>query len=253
LGILVEAAIFQVTSYIPPDNNIFFHSFAFGFFAWYLYNNGALPVYRPVFLFIFGFLVLIFWSERYWMYLRNYLPASESHGMVIRKSASGENVVDKSNYVLDIKKERESAIPTSEWVFSDLPSFAKIRMPKSTADGMARLQQMPEFKGDKRPKVLNMTELTPLAHDLNFELEKGPAYPLWFHLGVGMFNKQLKMFDERVQKTYYDVVLFEHIDFLNNFYPFELRDELQKHYKKVDTFLAPRNPIGGDIEVYIRK
>ena len=31
LGILAEAAIFQVTSYVPEDNNIFFHSFAFVF------------------------------------------------------------------------------------------------------------------------------------------------------------------------------------------------------------------------------
>src|SRR5262249_25521064 len=31
LGILAEAAIFQVTSYVPVDNNIFFHSFAFVF------------------------------------------------------------------------------------------------------------------------------------------------------------------------------------------------------------------------------
>ena len=29
LGMLAEAAILQVTSYTPPDNNIFFHSFAF--------------------------------------------------------------------------------------------------------------------------------------------------------------------------------------------------------------------------------
>src|SRR6478735_10269399 len=31
LGILAEAAIFQITSYTPPDNNIFFHSFAFAY------------------------------------------------------------------------------------------------------------------------------------------------------------------------------------------------------------------------------
>jgi len=28
LGILTEALIFGITSYTPPDNNIFFHSFA---------------------------------------------------------------------------------------------------------------------------------------------------------------------------------------------------------------------------------
>src|SRR5450432_924877 len=31
LGMIGEAAVFQETSYVPPDNNIFFHSFAFAF------------------------------------------------------------------------------------------------------------------------------------------------------------------------------------------------------------------------------
>ena len=31
LGMLIEATVFQVTSYIPQDNNIFFHSFAIAF------------------------------------------------------------------------------------------------------------------------------------------------------------------------------------------------------------------------------
>lgn len=255
LGILAEAAIFQVTSYVPADNNIFFHSFALAFFMWYLYSQNALRFQNPLLFLSFSFLLLIFFSDRYWTYISRFVESSAPQGRVERKSPSGENVVDKTNYVIDTERETSVLfIPTSEWKFIDgMPSFAKVKMPQSTIDGINRIKVMPQFTGAKRPKVLNMSELTPLAYELNFELERGPDYPLWFHLGVGMFNKQLKMFDKRIQDNYYDVVLFEQINFLNNFYPFEVRRELQKHYKKVDTFLAPRNPIGGDIEVYIRK
>src|SRR5690606_29037428 len=39
LGILCQALLIQVTSYTPPDNNIYFHSFAFAFFISYLSQN----------------------------------------------------------------------------------------------------------------------------------------------------------------------------------------------------------------------
>jgi len=50
-----------------------------------------------------------------------------------------------------------------------------------------------------------------------------------------------------------DVVLFENIPILNNFYPFRIRDSLQLHYQKVDSFLAPRRPTNGTIEIYLKK
>src|SRR5690606_27462176 len=42
LGILAEAAIFQVTSYLPVDNNIFFHAFAVAYILTILI--GLLPI-----------------------------------------------------------------------------------------------------------------------------------------------------------------------------------------------------------------
>ena len=68
LGILVEAAIFQVTSYTPPDNNIFFHSFAIAY---------ILTASSQLFPFDFNTAkmtaaccvgVLLWWSSVYWKY-----------------------------------------------------------------------------------------------------------------------------------------------------------------------------------------
>src|ERR1700744_6483186 len=66
LGILASATVFQVTSYTPPDNNIFFHAFAFayiltGFFQLTQWN----PDTRPRLAWVLAG-VLLWWSGSYW-------------------------------------------------------------------------------------------------------------------------------------------------------------------------------------------
>ncbi len=132
-----------------------------------------------------------------------------------------------------------------------LKAFNKIYLPPTTVAGIQRLMQMPVMaKRDKR--VLNMTELTPLEYELGCVPEKGQDFPLWFHLGVSMFNRQADSFAVKIRQQVYDVVLFEYVPVLNNFYPFRLRDSLQTHYHKIDSFAAPRRPTNGVIEVYIK-
>lgn len=252
LGILAEAAIFQVTSYTPPDNNIFFHAFAFAFI---LANLAGLLSFKPEEwkpFFISAALVLLWWSGTYWKYLdrvfARFMPEPES-GIVV--SATGENVISRNNFMLEAADTTD--VPTSKWIYSPYKEFAKIYMPESTVNGMARFLAMPEIKdANGNAKVLNMTELTPLASITPFKLEKGSNYPLWYHLGVGMFNKQLDEFTGKVRNKYYDVVLYEFAPYNNNFYPFKLRDELKQHYRLVDSFLAPRRPTNAVIEVYAR-
>ncbi|PUZ20125.1 hypothetical protein GA0116948_11413 [Chitinophaga costaii] len=253
-GILVEAAIFQVTSYTPPDNNIFFHSFAFAFIfslllpllevrteSWKIFSLNAI-------------LVLLWWSGVYWRYtdriLSRFLPA-EGEGNGIVTSATGENVVSRRNYMLEFDS---TDVPTSEWIFSSLPEFKNIYMPASTVHGMERFLALPVLKEKGAAvKVLNMTELTPLAHAVPYQLERGGDIPLWYHLGVAMFNRQLEAYKTKVRNNNYDVVLYEYAPHNNNFYPFALQDELKKDYQLVDTFLAPRRPTNAVIEVYLPK
>ena len=268
LGILVEAAIFQVTSYTPPDNNIFFHAFAFAFIASRLQEQLDLKLERWSSFGVATLLVLIWWSGSFWKYLdrvvsrivpREQVIAGKENGVVVdssnyaiynpQVSVTGENVVSRNNFMLNSDT---TDVPTDKWIFSDLWAFHKIYMPPSTVQGMNRLMAMPvvkEKKGDL--KLLNMTELTPLAQAMPYKLETGSDYPLWYHLGVGMFNRQLEMFSKKVKGHYYDVVLYEYAPGNNNFFPFALRYELQKHYRKVDEFLAPRRPTNAIIEVFV--
>ncbi|RAJ06739.1 hypothetical protein LX64_01866 [Chitinophaga skermanii] len=251
LGIIAEAALFQVTSYTPPDNNIFYHSFAFAFIVSMLsqYISFNLNAFKP---FVLGAaMVLLWWSGTYWKYIdrvfAKFLPANE----IQHVSKTGENVVSKHNFMINLDS---TDVPTSEWIFTDIKGFEKIYMPASTVHGMERLIANVKTKFPQgAPKVLNMTELTPLAYAVPFNLETGSNYPLWYHLGVGMFNKQLDMFTAKVRANEYDIVLYEYAPTLNNFFPFALRTELEATYQKVDTFLAPRRPTNATIEVYMKK
>jgi len=231
LGILVEAVIFQVTSYTPPDNNIFFHSFAIAFILHRMHISGIFPLDKKWFFSICFLGIMLWWSGNYWKYLQRIVSRNlqeEDH----KASATGENIVNRKTYM--IKETPELGIPLNKWSFSKLPTLRGIYMPVPTIEGIDRLRKMPVFQNKSNVKVLNMSELTSLAVEIPYELERGTHYPLWFHLGVGMFNKQASFFEHRVKNQYYDIVLFENIPALNNFYPFRVRDSLRLHYNLVD-------------------
>ena len=252
LGILGEAAIFQVTSYTPPDNNIFFHSFAFVFIINGISNFARIDFSKKSVIICVFAGVLFWWSGVYWKYFNRLFPQSFAKTQAI--STTGENVVNRNNYITASAID-STVIPDSKWVLSGLPGFEKISLPEPTVSGMKRLLNLDVVKNGKALKVLNMSELTPLAVAIPYELDKGSHYPLWYHLGVGMFNREARMFEERIRNNYYDLVLFENIPGLNNFYPFRVRDTLINRYQMIDSFYAPRR--GGEtkgvIEVYIPK
>jgi hypothetical protein len=247
LGILAEAAILQVTSYTPPDNNIFFHSFAFAFILVFLADLLKLDFSRTKPLLVAMLGLGLWWSGVFWKYVQRVAGQILPSGSQV---STGENMVNRKTYMIH---HDTTEIPMNEWVFSGLRSFDKIYMPKPTADGIHRVLNMDLVKQNKNLKVLNMTELTPLAVEMPYQTETGPGVPLWHHLGVGMFNRQAEEYEQRIRNKHYDLVLFEYIPTLNNFYPFRVRDSLVVHYQKVDSFFAPRRgDTKGVIEVYVR-
>lgn len=247
LGILTEAAILQVTSYTPPDNNIFFHSFAFAFIFSWLSNYFNLDFYKLKNLFITGFAIMLWWSGVFWKYLERLTP--DVFARLVSKTSTTENVVNRNTYLLFPSE----AIPMNQWVYSNLKSFEKIYMPKPTVEGIDRLLKNPVVKNNKNLSVLNMTELTPLTVEMPYQLQTGPNIPLWYHLGVSMFNKQAGEYEKKILSKHYDLVLFEYVPHLNNFYPFRVRDTLLYHYQKIDSFPAPRKgDTQGTIEVFIK-
>lgn len=253
IGMLAQAAIFQVTSYVPPDNNIFFHSFAFTFILSLLANR--LPIqfdaWKPVVIATAG--VFLWWSSVYWKYIERFIvkPGKENYTYNTHNGYQYADVVNKNTYMIELDT---SAVPMNQWRTPRLHSFQKILLPGPTVDGIERLLQMELVKNNKNLRVLNMTELTPLAAEIPFELEKGSYYPLWFHKGVAMFDKETTMFTDRIQHNHYDLVLYEYIPYLNNFNPYKIREKLMASYRKIDSFPAPRNPSAQAwVEVYVKK
>ena len=253
LGILAQAAIFQVTSYVPLDNNIFFHSFAFIFIISLLSAQLSFRFdsWKPVLIATAG--VFLWWSSVYWKYIERFLfkPGSENYSTVIHNGYEYADVVNKNTYMIELDT---TAIPLHQWRSPSLRSFHKILMPGPTVDGIERLMKMDLIKNGKGLKVLNMTELTPLAAEIPFQLERGSYYPLWFHKGVAIFDKETKMFTDRIQNNHYDLVLYEYIPYLNNFNPYKVRESLMENYRRIDSFPAPRNPSANAwVEVYVKK
>ncbi len=254
LGMLFEAAIFQVTSYTPPDNNIFVHSFAIAYILDGISRLAAVDFSRSKNLAWLLACILLLWSGSYWQYLNRVtdriFPAKT--GALTTVAAAGENVINRHTYMLNqdtTHYEEESSWTT----LPGMPAFKKVYLPSSTVAGVQRLMQLPVVKNHGQRNILNMTELTPLEQELGCIPEKGMDQPLWYHLGVSLFNRQADSLCARITRREYDMVLFENIPSLNNFYPFRVRDSLQLHYNRIDSFLAPRRPTNGIIEVYTRR
>lgn len=249
-GVLCLATIFQITSYTPSNSNIFFHSFAFAFILNYLVEALKIDVIRTRLALVLSIGVCLWWSHIYWNYMqRIFIKSTKQTGIV--KSPTGENVVGMHN--ASIIESDTTIVPQGQWIGSNLSTLKKIKMPEPTVKGIERIMQMDLVKNKKDLRLLNMSELTFLAKEIPYTMETGPGFPLWYHLGVGMFNREADMFKQRIQNNYYDVVIFEYLPELNNFYPFEIRDLLKEQYKQVDSFYAPRNTNPGTIEVFVKK
>lgn len=253
LGILAKAAIFQVTSYLPVDNNIFYHSFAI------VYVLSLLTAVIPVNLntwktvIVFTACIMLWWSHTFWKYIERFVIPSkpESYTTHTHAGYTYADVVNRNTYMIEIDT---TAVPLHEWRLSSLPTLHKILLPGPTVDGLDRLMNSDLVKNGKDLKVLNMSELTTLAAEIPYKLETGSHYPLWYHKGVGMFEKETNMFTERITNNDYDLVIFEYVPYSNNIYPFKVREALMEHYNRTDTFPVPRNPSSHAwIEIYVKK
>lgn len=243
LCILGQAAIIQVTSYTPTDGNIYFHSFAFAFMLFYFSKHfETIKVWK---LMIFAVLIGLWWSDFFW----NRFLRERVEGLLVKDKFKREQVISKRTFLL---KDDTTKMTRSHWIVPELESFKRVKIPEGTAVGINKLMAMPEVK-KKDFKMLNMSELTPLAAEMGYALEKGASYPLWFHKGVSFFDREVKYFCDRVGNQDYDMILFEDIPNVNQFYPYEVRACIQENYNFRFKFLAPRVPEFSYIEVYTKK
>jgi hypothetical protein len=225
-GMVCMALITQVTSRLPEDTSTYFHAFAFAYILEGLSKKQQTSHLK--YLGMLGFLTFFWWSGVVWKYTSKFF------------SVQDQSVATAS---------QEAGI---EWGLSDFRVFKNVYLPKETIAGMERIKKLPVVQKNKAGlQVLNMSELTPLAHELGYEPMINQ--PLWYHLNIGMFDKQVQEFNARIEQKQYDLVLFEDIPSLTEFYPYEVQEALQENYELKDRFLAPRALGDSYIEVYTRK
>jgi hypothetical protein len=229
-GMVGEALITKVTSRLPTDTTTYFHGFAFAYIITHLHLKNYTK--KLSFLFLAIGLIIIWWSAMYWKY------ANRMFGLTAQEVKS--------------TPKNEKVFKSEVWKSTPFKVYKNIQLPESTIKGIGRIKNLDVVKAKgNNLTVLNMSELTPLAYELNYAPQKN--LPLWYHLNIGMFQKQVDHVSGQIKKNEYDLVLFEVVPGLDNFYPDEIRSNIQKHYQKVDSFMAPRKEGDSHIEVYIKK
>lgn len=240
LGILVQALLAQVTTYIPENAHNYYHSFVFVFF---LSQFTAFQFKRPLVFGSFLILIVFLWSHDYWRYGKRIMEKTFNV-----KQEVDYNYVSKKTWII---REEGASSDRSDWKRTPFRSLDNVYLPQETIDGMKRL--IAKWSGKSDLQVLNMSELTQLAYELDYTPLAGEDQPLWYHRNVAFFDRESRKTCERIANEAYDLVLFETIPLLNRFYPPEVRACLQEHYQLDDKFLAPRIPENAYIEVYVRK
>ena len=223
VGLLGQAIVTRVSSPLPTDHMTYFHAFA----VVMLISLTPLAVFMNEaknFVLVSVVIILSF-SPGYWKYIKGTLGVS-------------------------ISKE-DAAVPRNSdpWQPANFKGFDNVLMPKETVEGVEKLLALDISKKDSL-KVLNMSELTPLALEMNYT--PPVDQPLWYHLNIGIFQKQVDEFCRKVRSREYDLVLFQDIPGLVHFFPYQVRDSLEKYYKLENKFLAPRKLENSYVEVYVK-
>lgn len=240
LCILGQAMLVQVTSYIPHNVNVYYHSFAIAYLLHLPFNFKLEKIAN---LLAITVLLLFWWSADYWRYSLRLIDR------VYPGFSQADRSLDKvSKYTWFIPDSARTQKPL-RWKASTYRSFQGVLLPEETIEGIERIMKLPEVQ-NKNIQVLNLSELTPLAYEIGYTPLTG--HPLWFHKNVSLFDREIAQLNHNIRNRKYDLVLFEVIPNLNQFYPEEVRQALLKNYKKVDTFQAPRENPTNKVEVYVK-
>jgi len=222
LIILAETIITKETSRLPKDTTTYFYGFFFALFLTELFS--FIDFKKLKYGLTLVCLIFFLFSSKYWSYANRILK--------FKSTGTAKTTSAKPSYV---------------WASAPFLSFNKVYLPKPTITG---IKEILALNLPSNPKVLNMSELTMLAKEIPYEPLK--KVPLWYHLHVGIFDKQVEGLREAIEKGAFDLVLFEDIPNLDNFYPYALQTQLRKSYKLVTVFPAPRKDGNSFIEVYIK-
>jgi hypothetical protein len=224
---ILQSMVTRVTSPLPTDHMTYFHAFAFAGVACFLPWEKWSTTYWSI-----AFLILclsLLYSNGIWKYAEGRIPALGTDPLASQPNPA-------------------SSI-TTRWVEGTVPTLRHVLVPPETNRGIKEIMGLP-FLHKKELKVLNMSELSFLAYEIPYRPLTNQ--PLWYHMNVGMFQKQVDEFNRKIREGYYDLVLFQSIESLPTFYPLPILGELKKKYLLYDSFGAPRRLEDSSIDIFIQ-
>ena len=243
LGVLCEAFIYQVTSYNPPDSNYFFHAFAIAYLLGFAYKKIQLHTMWVTTIAIVS--MTIIFSENYWNLSSSLLQKIFPKSM----APPSKGVVSIDNYFSD----EEGAEKPYNWQKdNEFKSLKNITMPKEVLDGIRKMKALDVVKHKNDLQVLNLSELTFLAYELHYTPLRGQHQPLFYHVGVGEFDREVKYLENGVEEKAYDLILFETIEDWKDYYPSPVYKKITENYQRIDKFRGPKGFPRTYIEVFVK-
>ncbi|HEY3405724.1 MAG TPA: hypothetical protein VGK59_20210 [Ohtaekwangia sp.] len=245
LGILVQAAIIQVTSFSPAEGNYYFYTFGVAFL---LHRLSAHYETSKVWVVVVAVITIgLWWSDNYWKY------TSKVFQKFLAGSSDGRSSVTKYTWMpIDENADKYPLQLQHTWELSEFRTLKDIKIPPKTLEGIRSISKLDVWK-KKDVRVLNVTELTFLAYEFNYVPEHNPWQPLWHHKHVGLFDREVQYLCDQISKETYDVILFEPIPYLRDYFANEIGACAREKYNLVARFPAPKVDTKSSIEVYIRK
>ncbi len=244
LGVLVQALIIQVTSFSPDTVNYYFHTFGIAYIAYALKEKIS---FEKLWVAVVLIMVVFLWrSDQYWKYANRILgkalpsvfspPPSDAVSM---SSWSSKDTVEVAPVI---------------WENTSYRSLRGIKLPQNTIEGIGEIIALKDqVRSGEELRVLNMSNLTFLAYELGYEPEAGAEFPLWYHRGVAFFDREVENLCAAVREGRYDMVLFEDMPDVDNFFPYAVRDcLLENNYTLSTRFLSPTGYQTDSVEVYTR-
>jgi hypothetical protein len=235
LLILSQVIVIQVTSFSPATGILYYHTFGIALMLFLL----KIPFKRTG-LFLIGFLsIMLIFSDCYW-------PTAQKK----IRSLFPSSIVNKNHDVVSLNTwasaATDSIMPVKN-VYSSLKTLEGLRIPEymeTGIDSIFKLQVFKEKQSDLR--VLNMSNLTFLAYEMDYQLLTGPCVPLWYHKGVCLFDREIDFLCELIKNNHFDIIIFENMEGVQDYFPYPVRDCIIEHYVKVFDFGGKNN----SVEVY---
>ena len=236
---LLQVIVIQVTSFSPAKGTLYFHTFGVALIIYFI----NLPFRRMGLFLISALVVLVLFSDTYWNTIQKQIRKILPSGIVMKS----HDVVSLNTWATTAS---DSIMPVNK-VYSEMETLRRLRIPEQTLAGIDSICNLQVFK-DKQSdiRILNMSELTFLAYEMNYQLLSGSGVPLWYHKGVCLFDREIVFLCGLIKNKKFDIILFESMDYVQDFYPFAVRDCAIENYVKVFEFEGPTG-VGNVVEVFV--